>query len=289
MLHTPATGVRFYNKGALLKQFLLLMGISFTLVFIAYYVDEERERAYTQEILEIAEESAFGPAGKPVFKLPETAEKINENIYHLGTVNYRSEELTGYAILRKRETLTGRVSPFRRDRSLPVWKRPEGYHINPENLQGISSEGVVNSFSKAIEEYQQFSSYPVIKKNSVRITQKRLEADWDRPDDINEVYFGEIAGNDIAAITVVWGVFDRNNHPQKLISWDQIYDESSFAWTLQEGCSVDDSHAVQFDSIVFQELQYALGVAPLEDLMFPQTPVNEEKRAEDEIQVAVIE
>lgn len=271
-----------------MKQFLLLMGICFMLVFITYYVDEKKELARAEEIREIAKESSFGPAGKPLFKLPQSAEKINENIYRLGKSSYHSEEITGYAILRRRPTLVESVSPFRRDRSLPVWKRPEGYHINPTNLQGVDNEGIVNSFAKAVQLCEEFSTYPTVKTSKVKITDRRLEADWEKPDEINEVYFGEIAGNDIAAITVIWGAFDDRNHPKKLISWDQIYDESSFAWTLNEGCSAKDSHTIQFDSVVFQELQYALGIAPLEDLIGAESPTHETLPS-NEIQVAALD
>lgn len=230
----------------------------------------------------LAKEYLVGPAGKTFVQLPSNAFEIRKNLYFIGSQHYRGENVEGYVILRfLDEQEHDQSHPFDHcndlytapEKGIPQfdlfgkyvrWYWSEGVTINPRSKQGFARSDVISAFRNSISQWEKESGYPLLGKKRLRTTSRRLEADLQKPDEINEVYFAPISGEDIISMTVIWGVFSEDIDNSKLISWDQVYDDEKVIWSIADPkISFMNPNVVGFDKISYEELGYAFGLKEL--------------------------
>lgn len=230
----------------------------------------------------LAKEFLVGPAGKTFVQLPSNAFEIRKNLFFIGSQNYRGEEVEGYVILRfLHEEQHDHAHPFDHcndlytapEKGVPQfdlfgkyvrWYWSEGVTINPHSKQEFKSKEVITAFRGSISQWEKESGYPLLGNKRIRTTSRRLEADFEKPDETNEVYFAPISGKNIISMTVVWGVFSEDIDNSKLISWDQVYDDEKVIWNMADPkISFMNPNVVGFDRISYEELGYAFGLKEL--------------------------
>lgn len=154
-----------------------------------------------------------------------------------------------------------------------VWKDIEGYVVNPSNDQGLDNAFVAAELASGIAKWEAAAGTTnIIGDGST--TNEQLKADYDKPDDLNEVYFGDIDEPGVIAVTVVWGIFGGPPFARELVEWDMIFNQEDYNWgncdtdncvpVNLEACYLDPSDCkMDFANIAIHELGHSVGMDDL--------------------------
>ncbi|MBX4187797.1 MAG: matrixin family metalloprotease [Candidatus Doudnabacteria bacterium] len=142
------------------------------------------------------------------------------------------------------------------------WKSVEGWVMNPSNNDNVDGN---NIFAQALFDTYKWEDATdgVIGNGGQEIfgsgvqTNQTLVVDNSSPDDLNEVYFGQVSDPNTIAITTVWGVFSGPTKDRVLVEWDMIFNDS-YEWALDGSINKMD-----FSNISTHELGHAIGLADL--------------------------
>jgi hypothetical protein len=133
------------------------------------------------------------------------------------------------------------------------WKSVEPWVVNPENGEGLSDSFVLSNLALDIQKWEVESGADILGDGS--LTASILVADTSSPDNVNEVYFGDVDGSGAIAVTIVWGVFRGPPGQRGLVEWDQVYDDVDFNWS-----SAGEANKMDFENIAVHELGHAVGM-----------------------------
>lgn len=210
------------------------------------------------------------PHNPKLFKLPQSAVKIRDNLFLIG----KKGDLEGYAIIHKKRTnVKGGIKPDKPDKPSKdegsncydfiargaKWKTAEDYYINPVNNRNLDHQTLFDIFINSAEKWELAGNSENI-LGSGYLTYNILSADLTEPDNINEIYFAEIVNPGVIAVTIIWGRFGGPPQVRELVAWDQVYDEVDFSWSLN-----GESEKMDFENIATHELGHTVGLADLYD------------------------
>ncbi|MDP1710713.1 MAG: matrixin family metalloprotease [candidate division WWE3 bacterium] len=181
------------------------------------------------------------------FRLPKSAIKISEDVYYLGKTAQGAE---GYAFTyRKGETRTFAKAP-----KAPAcygflargarWKITEPYVTD---INDPATETSLETWDSQVSLFNIFDGRDTVYLGV-------LEADTVSPDDLNELYFGDIAEPNVIGVAIVWGYFYGPPQTRELIEWDVILDDVDFAW------GDNDLDKMDYQNILTHELGHAAGL-----------------------------
>ncbi|MBW2997043.1 matrixin family metalloprotease, partial [Candidatus Woesearchaeota archaeon] len=136
------------------------------------------------------------------------------------------------------------------------WRTVEPWVFNPANTRGLDELTLFSNFGMDVEKWDTAAGVDILGAGSS--TSDLLVADTASPDNLNEVYFGEIADEGAIAITIVWGIFGGPPKARELVEWDQVYDQVDFDWS-----TAGEAGKMDFESIATHELGHSAGMGDL--------------------------
>ena len=140
------------------------------------------------------------------------------------------------------------------------WKTVEPWVVNPVNIRGLEQNFILSNLTSDIATWEDAAD-GFIDGGSVNIlgdgatTLLPLTADTTSPDGQNEVYFGNVSGLDVIAVTIVWGNFAGPPSRRELVEWDQVYDQVDFDWS-----AIGEAGKMDFANIATHELGHSTGM-----------------------------
>ncbi|MEK7077029.1 MAG: hypothetical protein AAB967_02255, partial [Patescibacteria group bacterium] len=198
----------------------------------------------------------------PAVNLPPAAGD-NAAVRYLGQkVDPATHELVeGYAIVHYRSAnVSARAQGAKAPKcygflaSGAKWKSVEPWVVNPSNSRSLDPLFVFNNLSADVSKWEDATDgvlgnggANVLGDGSV--TASALTADTSSPDNVNEVYFADVASQGAIAVTIVWGVFGGPPSGRKLVEWDQVYDDVDYDWSAS-----GEALKMDFENIATHEL-----------------------------------
>lgn len=174
----------------------------------------------------------------------------------------------GYAIVRYRN---GNAKPSGSGARAPAcygflakgakWKGVEPWVVNAANTRGLADAFVVDNLVSDIAKWEDGADGSLGNSTGINIlgdgapTSTTLLADTTSPDNVNEVYFADIADADAIAVTIVWGIFSGPTFNRRLVEWDQVYDDVDFDWS-----ATGETGKMDFENIATHELGHSVGL-----------------------------
>lgn len=146
------------------------------------------------------------------------------------------------------------------------WKSVEPWVVNPSNTSGLDGAFIASNLAADIAKWEDAADGAVGSGPGADIlgdgstTAAALEADTASPDDVNEVYFADIAEPGAIGVTIVWGFFGGPPFQRELVEWDQVYDDVDYAWSATGAAG-----AMDFENIATHELGHSVGLGDLYD------------------------
>ena len=222
------------------------------------------------------------------FNLPKHAVEVSPGVFYLGKAIDKGKLVEGYAFMMKDqrrfakpETAYSKKIPKKSDTSScygflakgAKWRTTEDYIVNPSNLDGLNKEFIKNNLIIDISKWENAAD-GVIDSNFLEIlgdgssTTDPLVADFNAPDNRNEVYFDDLGESNTIAFTVVWGIFKGSPFNRELVEWDMVFNDN-YVWSENAKGSTTD---MDFENIATHELGHAVGLDDLyTDLCSEQT------------------
>lgn len=231
-----------------------------------------------------------GRRDRPVrFELPSSVHKIAPDVFALGTTELNGRPVEGYAFVHYRqghakpgtvcgngvcepsenvnkcpEDCGGSEEPSTDDSGCYTflakgakWLQEEPYYVNADNSEGLTATFVADNLSLSIDKWESAAETTAV-LGAGSLTTDILVADTEAPDEVNEVYFGDIAEEGAIGVTVIWGVFTGPPWARELVEWDMIFDQADFDWS-----SSGELAKMDFESIATHELGHAAGLGDL--------------------------
>ncbi|QQG44389.1 MAG: matrixin family metalloprotease [Candidatus Roizmanbacteria bacterium] len=206
------------------------------------------------------------------FQLPNSAVKIDENIYKLGKAKDKDgKEVEGYAIIhyKNKGAKNGSAKGVRNQcygflAEGAKWKSVEPWIVNPANIRGITDSFAFNNLTANIAKWEDAADGVLSNGSGVdilgdgSITSSFLEADTVSPDGANEIYFANVTDSSAIAVTIVWGVFGGPRTQRVLVEWDQVYDDVDYNWS-----ETGEADKMDFENIATHELGHSVGLNDL--------------------------
>lgn len=218
---------------------------------------------------------------KNTISVPSRAVEVSHGLYYLGTARYDGKTVEGYAIIGYAKPGgkcgNGVCDAGENAKNCPTdcgggtttstcyaflakgakWKTTEDYVINPMNKAGLNISKIPGNVAGDITKWETAAGTTGI-IGSGTTTTDALSADMTTPDGKNEVYFGNISDAGAIGITIVWGTFSGPVGSRELIEWDQVYDDTDFAWAMD-----GSANAMDFENIATHELGHTVGMGDL--------------------------
>ena len=206
----------------------------------------------------------------PVISLPKNAKEVSPNLYDLGKkTDSHGRELQGYAFVKRQENAkssnsrkpgggSSTASCYSYLSKGAKWKSNEPWLMNTSNIRGLDDVELFSKQDVNIQKWENAASFNIL--GSGATTSAALSADFTTLDEINEVYFADISDPGVIGVTVVWGIFGGAPQSRELVSWDQVFDDVDFDWSL-----TGETGKMDFDNISTHELGHAVGMADLYD------------------------
>jgi hypothetical protein len=140
------------------------------------------------------------------------------------------------------------------------WQDPANslFHVDPTNTQELGADAVVGALAEAAGTWADETTAGVLPH--CWLSDEPLEADWDTPDGVNEVVFGDIDQAGAIAVTIVWGIFGGPPAGRGIMEFDVIFDQADFDWSLDATGSTTE---MDLPNIATHELGHALGLGDL--------------------------
>lgn len=217
--------------------------------------------------------ATVGPSGTAV-TIPARAVEVAPNAFSLGeSIDAESgTKVEGYMIVHKAKENNAQSSQgnarvpkstcYGFMASGAKWKTVEPWVVNPANTYGIANLTVFSILDSAIALWENAADDGVIDGSSMNIlgagsqSSSSLSMDTGAPDNMNEVYFGDLDATTIG-VTLVWGVFSGPTQNRRLVEWDQVYN-TDFDWATDGSPT-----AMDFQNIATHELGHTFGLADL--------------------------
>ena len=134
------------------------------------------------------------------------------------------------------------------------WKTVEPWVVNPSNGEGLDESFVASNLAADIAKWESAAEGVDILGSGSQ-TGEVLAADTVAPDEVNEVYFGDIDSPGAIAVTIVRGVFRGRPSERKLVEWDQVNDQVAYNWS-----GAGEAGKMDFENIPTHELGHAAGM-----------------------------
>jgi hypothetical protein len=130
-----------------------------------------------------------------------------------------------------------------------------GYVIDPDNLDGLTEDFVINAMFLGAEEWDNYIGVDLFGSYTVD-----YNASWDSsaPDGRNELLFGDYPEAGVIGVTVIWGYFSGPPKTRKIVEFDILFD-TDFAW----GDAALDSSVMDLQNIATHELGHGVGLGDL--------------------------
>ncbi|OHA50393.1 MAG: hypothetical protein A3A97_03525 [Candidatus Terrybacteria bacterium RIFCSPLOWO2_01_FULL_40_23] len=208
------------------------------------------------------------PGVNKTLNLPPSAD--NSLPISLGSaVDPQSGELVeGYAIVHYKEN-AARPSGSGRGEAVcygylgkyAKWQTNEPWVVNATNTRALDPDFILTNLSSNIAKWEDAADGTVGNLSGMDIlgdgtlTDAALLADTVSPDDVNEVYFADIADANSIGVTIVWGIFRGPADGQKIVEWDQVYDDVTFDWS-----ALGETGKMDFENIATHELGHSSGL-----------------------------
>lgn len=209
--------------------------------------------------------------------IPKTAKLIGDGVYDLGEAidKKTGEKVEGRAIVHYKKGAAGSNGKTSGAKAIQCygylarggnakWKMVEPWVMNPSNIRGLDGNSAYSNLTADILKWEDAADG--ILNNNIgvdilgggSITAGALVADTASPDGVNEVYFANVSNQGAIAITIVWGIFSGPSSNQKLVEWDQIYDDVDYDWSLS-----GEAGKMDFENIATHELGHSVGMGDL--------------------------
>ena len=139
------------------------------------------------------------------------------------------------------------------------WTGAEPWIVNPVNSAGLNETFILNNIAKNIAKWEDASD-GIIGGGKIEImgdgssTTATLVPDSLKPDDVNEIYFANISGTGVIAVTTTW----YSTFSGQIVEWDQVYDDHDFAWSDSTVNGV--AGKMDFENISTHEIGHAVGM-----------------------------
>ncbi|MFH1235894.1 MAG: matrixin family metalloprotease [Parcubacteria group bacterium] len=211
--------------------------------------------------------------GQPAWRLPTNAVKIDDDTYYLGTKYdlQSGKTVEGYAFLKHRDDAvrggnsgkpSGKSACYSYLAKGAMWKvAPEPWEMNPANTRGLNEAALVSREAADIAIWEDATDGIVGNGIGVDVLGNGTQTSLDYSvyagtlNGKNEVYFADISGNSVIAVTTVWGTFGGPLVNRELVEWDMVFDDVDFNWSLTGAAD-----AMDFDNIATHELGHAFGL-----------------------------
>jgi len=216
-----------------------------------------------------------------VFALPDKAVEVSPGVFYLGKSLDKGRVVEGYAMFVKPGTVCGNgiCEPGENARKCPEdcsvedpeepdtsscyeflargakWKTIEPYLVDPANDEGLGEQFITNNLATSIEKWEVVANFDILGNEASGIVDG---ADFEAPDNKNEVYFSNLGETNTIAFAVVWGIFGGPPPFRELVEWDMVFNDA-FTW----GDAEIDSSFMDFENIATHELGHAVGLADL--------------------------
>ena len=218
--------------------------------------------------------------------IPASAVRISEDIYHLGSRDFKGRKnVNGYAIIHRHEIGTtpdeegAHVSWCNPISQGARWKTAENFGVDPTNTQGLSSQFVFDAIEKSMSTWNTQTAFNIFGN---RLSPGIVDgADTNSPDGKNELLFGTLAQGNTIAVTFLWGVFGGPILDRELLEADVVFNDA-FMW----GNATTSMGVMDLQNIATHELGHytglghpALTVACSETSMFATATFDETKKS----------
>ena len=234
---------------------------------------------------------AFPVGAVPALNLPDAASD-NAAVRYLGEkVDPATHELVqGYAIVHYRSAnASARASKARAPKCYGFlangakWKSVEPWFVNPSNGRGLGGSYVLSNLASNVSKWEDATDGTLGNGGANVLgdgyfATGTLVADTVSPDNLNEVYFANVADPGAIAVTIVWGIFSGPTFNRKLVEWDQVYDDFDYDWSAS-----GELGKMDFENIATHELGHSVGLADLyntctEETMYGYADYGETKK-----------
>jgi hypothetical protein len=140
------------------------------------------------------------------------------------------------------------------------WQNPDnsGFLIDAASAEGLDATATAEAIAAAAVTWSDETTAGLFP--SCQASTGPLEADWDTPDGLNEVVFGDIDQPGAIAVTIVWGIFGGPPARRGIMEFDIVFDQVDFDWSLDATGSADK---MDLPNIATHELGHALGLGDL--------------------------
>ena len=200
---------------------------------------------------------------KQKFKLPKNAVEVSPGVFYLGKAIDKGEIVEGYAFMMKdsKTKVVRKPSPPTESSCYGFlatgakWKTAESYIVDPTN-QGNLDEGIIRSnLALDISKWENSANYNIL---GDEVAGDVDENNIGNLNNKNEVMFGDIDGQGVIGVTIVWGIFGGRPNKRVLVEWDMIFDDADFDWSLS-----GEAGKMDFENIATHELGHAVGMDDL--------------------------
>lgn len=212
------------------------------------------------------------PGVSKILMLPENA--LHSPMISLGmALDVKSGEMVeGYAIIHYKDESARVEKPAKPATTVcyaylardAKWKTVEQWVFNGANTSGLDSVASFDAINQSVLKWEDAADGIVGNNLGINIlgdgalTSEALLADTTAPDGINEAYFADVSDSNAIAITIIWGVFGGSPSQRKLVEWDQVYDDTDYAWSL-----AGEAGKMDLENIATHELGHSTGMADL--------------------------
>lgn len=144
------------------------------------------------------------------------------------------------------------------------WKTTESWVVNTANDSGLTENFVFDNMAGDLQKWEDHVTFEIFGDGST--TTADLVADTENPDDVNEVYFGDVSSEGAIAVTIVWGIFSGPPFNRELVEWDMVFDHVDFDWS-----ATGESDKMDFENIATHETGHAAGLGHPDDSCTEET------------------
>jgi len=203
---------------------------------------------------------------KRSFTLPDNAVEISPGVFHIGTVLHQGKVVDGIAVFehKSKHNPGGPGGGGNGDTTNPCfsyvfgngvkWKNSEEYIVDPTNTRTLDEQTIRDKMGDAIGVWESASGVDIIGVENLDGTVDGI--DQVRPDDKNEVMFGDIDLDGAIAVNILWGIIRGPPSDRQLVEWDQMYNDVDYDWSLS-----GDAGKMDFLNIAAHEVGHATGMA----------------------------
>ena len=213
--------------------------------------------------------------------IPAHAVEVAPGVFYLGKALDKGRVVEGYAMFVKPGTECGNgiCEPGENARKCPEdctgedpeepdtsscytflareakWKTVEPYIVDPVNTRGLDGGFISSNLAFNIDKWEIAAGVNIL---GDKIAGTVDGADTVSPDDKNEVYFADIAEDNVIAMAIIWGIFGGPPPFRELVEWDMIFDDVDFDWS-----AAGEAGKMDFENIATHELGHAVGLGDL--------------------------